>query len=119
MPSDCKRQTKSPSSWLHVLRLVVVVLPVAWVVQQAVFGSSGWLALRQKQQQYTQQRAQIRALQVENRQLNDNVRALRSNPEAIEGIARQQLHLTRPGEIVYTYPIAVRPATSTDDASLR
>ena len=103
----------------HALRLAALALPVAWVVQQAVFGPSGYLALRRTQQQYQQQKRHIHALEVENRQLNRSVRALRTNPQAIESIAREQLHLTRPGEVVYTYPTGPVPPPATDAASLR
>ena len=48
----------------------------------------------------------MHALEDQNRQLNQAVRELRSDPNAIEDIAREQLHLTRPGEVVYTYPVS-------------
>ncbi|HVA64018.1 MAG TPA: septum formation initiator family protein [Terriglobales bacterium] len=93
----------------HGLRLAAVALPVLWLVQHAVLGPSGYLALRHKQLQVQQEMARIQALEAQNRQLNQSVKALTSDPAAIEGIARQQLHLTRPGEVVYTYPVAPAP----------
>jgi len=101
------------AGWLmHGLRLALVAVPVLWLVQHFVFGPSGVLALRHKQQQYQLELARVHALEEQNRQLNSSVRALRSDPSAIEDIAREQLHLTRPGEIVYTYPTAPAPAGS-------
>ncbi|HUX68462.1 MAG TPA: septum formation initiator family protein [Terriglobales bacterium] len=94
---------------LHVLRLAAVAVPVLWLVQHAVLGPSGYLALRHKQQQLQQEMARIQALEAHNRQLNQSVHSLTTDPAAIEGIARQQLHLTRPGEVVYTYPVAPAP----------
>lgn len=102
---------------IHWIRLAAVALPVLWLVQYALLGPSGYLALRHKQQQYQQELARIQALEAQNRQLNQSVRALSSDPAAIEDIARQQLHLTRPGEVVYTYPVAPA-ANGTAAASL-
>ena len=96
--------------WRHGLRLCALALPVAWLLQQAVLGPSGFLALRRKHQEVRQAQAQVQTLEARNRQLNQSIQALSSDPNAIEGIAREQLHLTKPGEVVYTYPVAGSPA---------
>jgi cell division protein FtsB len=43
-------------------------------------------------------------LQKENAQYADQIRSLKSDPAAIEKEAREQLHYTRRGEIVYVAP---------------
>lgn len=102
----------------HALRLAAVAVPVLWLAQQALFGPNGYRALRQKQAEVRQAQERIQVLEGRNRQLNQAVHALSSDPTAIEGIAREQLHLTRPGEVVYTYPVAPGHSTTSADASL-
>ncbi len=85
------------------LLLAGVALLLVWAVRVAVFGTHGYLALRREQAVYARQQRQLRKMETENRELHRDIRNLRSNPETIESIARRQLHLTRPGEVVYTY----------------
>ncbi|MGH9507034.1 MAG: FtsB family cell division protein [Terriglobales bacterium] len=85
------------------LLLVAVALLLAWVARAAVFGPHGYLALHRERVRYEQQFQQLRQLQAQNLQLHQHIRALKTSPEAIESIARKQLHLTKPGEVVYTY----------------
>lgn len=68
-----------------------------------ICGSSGYLALLRKQKDYDHEVEQLHRLQQQNRQLHHNISELKSDPAAIERIAREQLHLTRPGEVVFTY----------------
>lgn len=88
---------------VHAIKLAVLGGAVLACIAAALFGANGYLALRQRQKQYAATLQHIQALESQNRDLNQAVRELRSDPTAIEGIAREQLHLTRPGEVVYTY----------------
>lgn len=96
----------------HVVRLVLVALPLLWLAQRAIFGMNGLRALWRTQQEYNQTMAQVHQLEQQNRTLNQAVRQLQTNPESIETIAREQLHLTKPGEIVYTYPVKASAGAS-------
>ena len=49
-----------------------------------------------------QLRQQIQDLQQENARLRDHIERLKSDPDAIEHEAREQLHYARPGEVIYT-----------------
>lgn len=89
----------------HLVRLALVALPVLWLAQQAFFGQNGIRTLWQKQHEYARTMAHVRKLEEQNRNLNQSVHELQSNPDSIEAIAREQLHLIKPGEIVYTYPV--------------
>lgn len=80
----------------------------------AIFGATGVLALHRKEAQVRQVELQRERLAAQNRQLQASVRALKDDPETIEAIARSQLHLTRPGEVVYTF---TSPSTDTAMAS--
>jgi cell division protein FtsB len=47
--------------------------------------------------------SEIEALVNENRKLRDDISALRSDPTAIEKIAREELGLVKDGELVYRF----------------
>jgi cell division protein FtsB len=46
----------------------------------------------------------MRQLQTENERLNEHIAHLRNDPDAIEHAAREELHYTRSGEVIYTLP---------------
>lgn len=69
-----------------------------------VVGESGYLARRPQRRQIQALREEIEKLKQENQQLGQRIRALRSDPSAIEELAREQLHLARPGEVIVTIP---------------
>jgi cell division protein FtsB len=57
-------------------------------------------------------RAEVRALRAENVRLTSEIDALKRDPYRIEAIAREQLNLSRPGEILFLFqpaPIAPEP----------
>jgi len=81
-------------NWFLTAGLVLLLL-------QDIFGTHGVLAMRRTQQQAAQIRKEINQLDEENRKLQDRVKALKSDPAAIERIARQEMHLSRPGEFVF------------------
>jgi cell division protein FtsL len=74
------------------------------LMAHGVFGANGLLTLRQKQREYNSLRRQIQQLQQENQRLQQQVQGLRSNPETIGRYAREELHMARPGEVIYVLP---------------
>ncbi len=98
--------------------LGLILVCVALVVHE-IFGANGYLALRRQKQQYQELQQQIQALQEQNQKLQKQVQGLKSDPHAIEKMARDQMHLARPGEIIYTLPDKDKPeapASSAKDA---
>lgn len=85
------------------LMFVLALLLMAMSVHE-LFGDHGYLAMRRERAQYDQLQQQIEKLQKENKDLDDRVKALQTDPKAIERIAREQMRMTRPGEKVYTVP---------------
>lgn len=69
-----------------------------------VFGRDGLTAFRNKQRDLHDLKAQGQALQRENGQLQGHVDRLTTDPNAIEHEAREDLHYTRPGEVIITLP---------------
>lgn len=71
---------------------------------QDVFGTHGVLAMRRAQKEAEMVQQEINRINNENRQLQDNVKALKSDPQAIERIAREEMGLARPGEYIFKIP---------------
>ncbi len=69
-----------------------------------VFGRNGLIAYRAKRDQMHDLSAQMTQLQRENLRLHGHVDRLSRDPNAIEHEAREALHYTRPGEVIYTMP---------------
>jgi cell division protein FtsB len=69
-----------------------------------IFGRNGYMTLRQQKKEYTHLQQQIQSLSQQNEQMEQKINALKNNPEAVEKQARDQLHLAKPGEIIYMLP---------------
>src|SRR5215813_11344032 len=82
----------------------LAVLAACFVAYHAVFGANGMLIYQQKKLEYRNLQQRRDALQKENDRLGQENRALKSDPAAIEREARQNLHYTRPGEVVFVAP---------------
>jgi cell division protein FtsB len=68
---------------------------------QDIFGTHGVVAMRKSQKEAAQIRQEIKQLNDENRQLDQRVKDLKSDPRAVEEIARQNMGLARPGEYIF------------------
>jgi cell division protein FtsB len=84
---------------IYVLLLVCIALVV-----HEIFGQHGFLAMRRQQREVEALQQQLQRLQQENLELGRQIKALRSDPKAIERVAREQMRMARPGEIIYTLP---------------
>lgn len=71
-----------------------------------VFGHNGVTAFLHKREEARQLQVQMQQLQTENGRLRDHVDQLKNDPAAIEHQAREELHYTRAGEVIYTLPAA-------------
>ena len=81
----------------------ILVIAVAVVfAYTAVFGHDGIIAYAQKRTEDKVLKTEIDRLNNENGRLQDRVQHLKDDPDTIEGEARQRLHYTRPGEVIYT-----------------
>ena len=79
------------------------LLLLALVVHD-IFGTHGYLAMRRTQQEIMKVKASIEQLNKENVQLEDEVKDLKSDPRKIEKIARDELGLAKPGEVIIKIP---------------
>ena len=69
-----------------------------------IFGQNGLTVYQQKRQDADALDHQLHSLQRENELLKGHVNRLQNDPNAIEHQAREELHYTRPGEVIYTLP---------------
>ena len=83
--------------------LVLSLLCIALLVHE-IFGEHGYLAMRRQKKEADLLQQQIQRLQQENLDLEKQIRALKSDPKAIERVAREQMRMARPGELIYTLP---------------
>ena len=68
----------------------------------ALLGERGVRGLIKARHDYESLLAEIHTLEVDNERLTDEIRALRSEPLAVERIAREVLGMVKPGEVVVT-----------------
>ena len=76
------------------------------VAYYVVFSANGLMVYREKRRASQELERQIKALQQQNGATESEIKALRTNPQTIEKEARERLHYTRPGEVVYSLPSA-------------
>ncbi len=81
-----------------------------------VFGHNGLTAFAHKREEARELQVQTQQLQLENSRLKEHVDQLQSDPAAIEHQAREELHYTRAGEVIYTLP-APSPSAPSNSAS--
>jgi cell division protein FtsB len=74
---------------------------VAFLLISDVFGTHGVLAMRRSQQQAAEIQKQINQLNEENERLAKRVKELKTDPAAVEHIAREEMGLARPGEYIF------------------
>jgi cell division protein FtsB len=70
-----------------------------------VFGQNGLTAFEKKKQEARLLERQLDDLKSENDALKGHVERLQNDPGAIEHQAREELHYTRPGEVIVTLPM--------------
>jgi cell division protein FtsB len=88
---------------------VVLALAAYYVV----FSANGLMVYEQKRHESHDLDRQLKTLQQQNGAMEQEIKALKSNPQTIEKEARERLRYARPGEIVFTLPTA--PAVPAKD----
>lgn len=103
-------------TWLSSSRRKLATLAMAVLLcligYHVVFGANGFLVFHQKRAESKRLDQEIRKLQEENARREQEIKALKSDPEAIVKEARERLHYAREGETIYKLPT---PAPSPSD----
>lgn len=94
-------------SWRKLATGAAAILALS-MGYHVIFGQNGLTAYEQKRQETQALDNQLHSLQRENELLKGHVDRLQSDPNAIEHQAREELHYTRPGEVIYTLPVTPR-----------
>lgn len=101
-------QTRPAWTWLarewRRLGIVLAALLIGGVVLHAMLGANGIVVYRQKRAEMEALQAEVDRLQKENGRHAERIKQLKSDPSAIEKEAREQLHYTRRGEVVFVAP---------------
>src|SRR4030095_573014 len=112
-------RTRPVWSWIYEerrrLATACVVVITAWLFLHVTFGTNGMVIYRQKKAQLRAIQTEVQGLQADNDQYVNQIKELKTDPKAIEREAREQMHYTRPGEVVYVRP----PAPSSEKPSTR
>jgi cell division protein FtsB len=108
---------------LHSVRRRVATGAVAvltmWLFLHVMFGANGMVVYRQKKVEYQSLQNDIGSLAKENQQYTQRINSLQTDPKVIEKEAREQLHYTRPGEVVYVSPPPPAPPPPPERNSAR
>jgi cell division protein FtsB len=82
---------------VHLLLVFVTVV----LVVDALIGEKGLMQSMRARQEYLDTAASLETLRRNNAKLRDEMRRLNEDPATIESVAREQLGLIRPGEVVF------------------
>ena len=90
---------------------------VIWLGFHVIFGANGMVVYQNKRSEYKKLQVEMQQVEEENKQLTKQVDELRNDPKAIEREAREQLHYTKKGELVYLLPNQKQAEKPPADAS--
>jgi len=82
---------------VHLLLIFVTIV----LVVDALVGEKGLIEALKARQHYRDVEASLVALRRDNARLREEIRRLNDDPATIEAIARKELGLIRPGEMVF------------------
>jgi cell division protein FtsB len=104
---------RSQVGWRKVATGVAALLALG-MGYHVIFGQNGLTVYQQKRQDAQSLDRQLHSLQRENDLLKGHVDRLQNDPNAIEHQAREELHYTRPGEVIYTLPASAGSSTTSN-----
>ncbi len=93
----------------HWLAMAAVVAFACALSYHVIFGANGMMAYRQKVSEFHHLQKEIQQSQAENERLQQRIKQLKSDPQAIEREAREQFRYARPGELIYVLPAPKPP----------
>ena len=89
-------------SFFQRLTLLMVGAVSILALAYAIIGNNGYLELRRRESKNHELRTKADELRRENKEILGEIRALKSDPKAIEKIAREELGMVKPGEVKIT-----------------
>lgn len=114
-PTRRKRRIETssvpPVARRKTLQLLLVFVTLVLVIN-ALIGDRGLMETLRAREKHAETVAAIDRLRAENARLRDEVRRLSFDPATIEALARKELGLIKPGELLFIIKDA-RPAATT------
>jgi cell division protein FtsB len=89
-----------PATRRRTLQMLLVFVTLVLVIN-ALIGERGLTETLRARKQHRELVTAIERLRAENARLRDEARRLRSDPGTIEALARQELGLIKPGEMLF------------------
>jgi cell division protein FtsB len=100
-PQAAAKRERHVSPWSYVL---VSLLFSALLFGFFLVSERGFLRVRRQRQELARLQAEVSSLATSNERLEQEIASLRSDPRAVERIAREDLGFVREGEIVLQLP---------------
>lgn len=91
----------NPSHLRRLKGLAVAALVVCGIVYGALRNEEGVMHVFRERSRLQELSHSVEGLREENNRLRAEIKALREDPRAVERLAREDLGLSRPGEIVF------------------
>ena len=98
--SPASNSSVTPATRRRTLQMLLVFVTLVLVIN-ALIGERGLTQTLRARKQHQELVTAIERLRAENARLRDEARRLRSDPGTIEALARQELGLIKPGEMLF------------------
>jgi cell division protein FtsB len=98
--SQASTSSVPPATRRRTLQMLLVFVTLVLVIN-ALVGERGLTETLRARKQHQGLVTSIERLRAENARLRDEARRLRSDPSTIEALARQELGLIKPGEMLF------------------
>lgn len=102
----------------RIATVAVLVMAVSLFVH-VMFGVNGMVVYKKKRAEYESLQKQLQQVQQENDRYTQQIRGLKSDREAIEKEAREQLGYAKPGEYVYVPATQAKPVLPANHTTKR
>jgi cell division protein FtsB len=103
-PEPLRRKPVKPAPATGIRRRTVhflLVFATIVLVVDALVGEKGLMETLKARRQYRELAASLDSVKRENSRLRDEMRRLTDDPKTIESVAREELGLVRPGEVLF------------------
>ena len=98
------RKAAPKQTFLQRWGSIIFVLLLMALVAHVLFAEHGFLAMRRAQKEVEKLRQDIAQLNADNKQLSEEIHALKTDPQLIERIAREEMGLARHDELIFKLP---------------
>lgn len=100
---SARNQTQTTRVTIRAVVLLSGVLTIVFLIS-FIFSEEGIAELRDARQRVDSLKAEVARLEQENAKLQQEIDSLRASNFAVEKIAREDLGMSRPGEVIYMLP---------------